>query len=478
MRLAPIELGALIDSWVASDRVGVSETASAVTVSRLDAALTLELLAVTHQLGWDCDVDDAAGEFVQGGDIEDDLGPFVATILKDVEGSDRRLLTRIGLRQALDVEIVGGVWQVACAQVSFVTGMTSFHPWGGGDVFSPATEAKSPLNIVREASETRLVPADIRKWLIRGDMTDALWRDAGFQTFALASAPMLVRSLASEVVGQESVIFSGPPRLNLALHGDRLVEDLDFDGYRNLQAGVAWVYEDASSAEQRHALFAAEFSRSIVRGELVGVAFRAAGHDILEGARLAFQLSQSDLSRESIKAQGDLRKAIADDTAKAAEITRTLSGAVAVAIATGITLIAARSAGTTDHWVLSSVAIVVAIYLIVVAVSGGAHLRLQKELRSQWRHRLYRFVPNEDYEAMVTRPAQSAERPYYFVATVAVLVAFMLFGVAVKAMLEPRSTIGAATTDDAKDSANVDKSVTHVPVTPTPPSPEKGESRH
>src|SRR3546814_7567291 len=69
-----------------------------------------------------------------------------------------------------------------------------------------------------------------------------------------------------------------------------------------------------------------------------GKAFWAAGRDVLEGSRLAFQLSQSNLSREAIKAQGDLRRAIADDMSKAAEGTRSLSGAVAVAIATAITL--------------------------------------------------------------------------------------------------------------------------------------------
>src|SRR3546814_7048759 len=110
-----------------------------------------------------------------------------------------------------------------------------------------------------------------------------------------------------------------------------LVQELGLEGYRNLQSAVAWVDEDSASTEQRHALFAAEFARSVSREEPIGKAFWAAGRDVLEGSRLAFQLSQSNLSREAIKAQGDLRRAIADDMSKAAEGTRTLSGAVAVA---------------------------------------------------------------------------------------------------------------------------------------------------
>src|SRR3546814_10231750 len=88
----------------------------------------------------------------------------------------------------------------------------------------------------------------------------------------------------------------------------------------------SWVYEDIASTEQRHALFAAEFARSVSREEPIGKAFWAAGRDVLEGSRLAFQLSQSNLSREAIKAQGDLRRAIADDMSKAAEGKRSLSG--------------------------------------------------------------------------------------------------------------------------------------------------------
>src|SRR3546814_17326415 len=120
---------------------------------------------------------------------------------------------------------------------------------------------------------------------------------------------------------------------------DLLVQELDLEGYRNLQAAVSWVYEDIASTEQRHALFAAEFARSVSREEPIGKAFWAAGRDVLEGSRLAFQLSQSNLSREAIKEQGDLRRAIEDDMSTAAEGTRSRSGAVAVAIETAITLV-------------------------------------------------------------------------------------------------------------------------------------------
>lgn len=473
MPSTPIELGALLDDWVASGHASLVETSSAVTVSRLDAASAQELVAASRRLGWDCSVEDEAGEPAHLDEFQDELGPFVATLHKSIDGADRRILTKIGFGQALSENGEGGVWQIAGLEVPFATGLASFNPWGSGDVFAPATATKSPLDVVREASGAQLVPADIRKWLMRGDVTEALWQDTAFRAYVAASAPALVRSLATEVVGHRAVVFSGPPRLNIALSEELLAQQLDFQGYRSLRASVAWVYEDAASTEQRHALFAAEFSRLVTRDEQIGTAFQAAGSDILEGARLAFQLSQSDLSREAIKAQGDLRKAIADDMAKAAEGTRSLSGAVAVAIATGITLLAARSTGATEPWVVSLVAAIVAGYLVVVAFNGWAYLKLQKQLRDQWRRRFYRFVPADDYEAMVTTPARSAELPYHFVAVIALIVAAVLGWMAIAVWdgkLLIKSTDSESVTDQSGDVSPSDiEPETPIDIYSTPP---------
>jgi hypothetical protein len=451
--MTPIELGELLDGWVEDDRVGLVETRAALTVSRLRSANARELALAAARLAWPAEIHDSAGEAISVEDLDDELGPFVGTIRKPAEGADRRILTTNGFAQALD-QNTEGVWQVACVRTAFVSGTASFNPWGEGDVFAPSAEMKSPLELVREGSEVRSVPPDVRKWLVRGSVSEALWADRGFQVFLAASVGPLVSSLASEVSRDGSVVFVGPPRLNMPLDGSDLVRHLQLKGYRNLQAAVAWVYEDRATAEQRHALFAAEFARSVTRREKVSAALRAAGRDILEGARLAFQLSQSDLSREAIKAQGDLRKAVADDTSKAADSARTLAGATAVAIATGIALVAARSTATTQPWVLSLVAAVVAVYLVVVAVSGWVHLGLQSELREQWRTRFYRFIPEDDYRAMVLRPARAAELPYHLIGVVALVVSAALAWAAVTEFdREPLSAAADAdrtTTEPAK----------------------------
>ena len=105
---------------------------------------------------------------------------------------------------------------------------------------------------------------------------------------------------------------------------------------------------------------------------------------------------------------------------------KALTTAIAVAIATGIGLVATRSTSTGDPRVLSSVAGIVALYLIAVTLSGWQYLRLQKRLRAQWRQRLYRFIPSEDYAAMVTKPAAEAERPYHFMGVIGLMIAVAL----------------------------------------------------
>lgn len=420
----PSDLAALLDRWQSSGLATIVESNDAVTVSGLTAEMVKEVRAHCLALNWICDVQDKAFEPADW-NADDSLGPFILTLQKPAGGADKKLLTLEGFRRSLagDGE---GLWQVASATLSFATGTRCICPWGEGQAFATSAISKSPLDLVREGTASRHTPADIRTWLPRADITPNVWADPAFSAFRQQSAPALIRSLASEVIGPDTVVFSGPPRLSVPINEAETHNELGLEGYRHLRAAAAWVYEDIATAEQRHALFAAEFSRSVSRAQTVGMAFFAAGKDILDGARLAFQLAQSDLGREAIKAQSDLRKAIADDMAKAADGTRALATAIAVSIATGVTLIAAKATDVADPLPLSLVAGVVSAYLVVVAWNGWSYLRLQRRLREEWRKRFYRFIPADDYRAMVSLPTQAAERPYHVIGLVALLVAAAL----------------------------------------------------
>lgn len=429
MEFSPKELGELLDDWAASARAIIVETVQAITASGLSADDARGLAVRLDGMRWAVSIVDGAHTPTGIGELDIEMGPFIATIEKPT--TSLSFVTCIGFAASLASGAATGVCQLARTSVSFATGLALFCPWGSGDVFSPSTETKSPLDLVREGSENRVVPGDIRKWLLRTEVTEEAWSDPAFRTFADAAASALIRSIASEVLGRNRLAFNGPPRLSVEMPDGSALDDLQRRGFQALQASAAWVYQHKSSAEQRHALYAAEFARMVSHRDALWDAVSSSGQDILTGARMAYSLSQADLSREAIKAQADLRKSIAEDMAKAADSTRTLATAIAVAIATGVGLMAARSTSTTEPWVLTAIASIVAVYLLVVAISGWMYISLQKRLREQWRQRFYRFVPEEDYIAMVTKPAQAATLPYHLVGAAAVVISFALLFVAV-----------------------------------------------
>lgn len=57
--------------------------------------------------------------------------------------------------------------------------------------------------------------------------------------------------------------------------------------------------------------------------------------DSLEGAKVAYQVSLSDLGRDMLKTLADLRKAVTEETAKVTDATRQLVTSVSGALAIG-----------------------------------------------------------------------------------------------------------------------------------------------
>lgn len=239
-----------------------------------------------------------------------------------------------------------------------------------------------------------------------------------FQTFADLSAQALMCALTGEIKADGSLVFNGPPYTQLSRPGQGAAATLGLDGFNKLRAAAAWAYENSAEVSQRHGLFVAEFARTHPPQTDAATAFASILGNVLQGARLAYQLSLSEMTREAIKAQGDLRKAVADDMAKLVDNTRQVVTALTAALATGIGLVAARIATTTPAWVLEAVSWIAACYVATIIVSGWLFMTGQRDMRNKWRHRLYRFIPDSDYKAMVTDPAGRAERMFIVTATV------------------------------------------------------------
>lgn len=123
-------------------------------------------------------------------------------------------------------------------------------------------------------------------------------------------------------------------------------------------------------------------------------------------------MSISELGKDTLKTLSDLRKAITEDTSKVADGTRQTVTAVASALALGLGLVAARLTTDTAPWLIFVVMVVIALYVAAIIYSGYDFIRLQRQLRTDWQPRLYRFLSVSDYERMVTKPARHAERTF------------------------------------------------------------------
>ena len=302
---------------------------------------------------------------------------------------------------------------------------TTFLPWGSSGIFSPSGKTKSPRELVTENHTPHRAPADVRVWMLRQSASESLWADPTFNVFADLSAQALFRALASEIKPDGSLVFRGPPHTLLNPPSDGAHQSLRRSGYNELRNAAAWVYENSTEAEQRHGLFCAEFGATHPPTADPADAFSKVIAGVLQGARLAYQLSLSDLTREAIKAQADLRKAVSDDTSKIAENTRQVATAVAASLATCVGLIAAKIGTTTPPLAIQVIAVVAAVYVGAVIASGCIYMHIQRDMRRKWRSRLYRFIPPDDYKEMVLDPAGKAEKMYMVFAVAGGIIAFL-----------------------------------------------------
>ena len=85
-------------------------------------------------------------------------------------------------------------------------------------------------------------------------------------------------------------------------------------------------------------------------------------------------------------------------------------------VISGIGLIAARVAANAPAELVVIVMLIVALYAAMIITSGVQFMRLQRQLRSEWQHRLYRFLPDAEYTRMVATPTTRAEISFIWTA--------------------------------------------------------------
>ncbi|MEE4618916.1 hypothetical protein V2K54_10815 [Pseudomonas alliivorans] len=451
-----ITLAEELDTLVKRDSAHISESEDSVTASNLSAEAAREILSVCSELGLESFAFDEEQTPTEQCDLVADFEPFRVTIRKPDSNPDALdILTSVGLKNWLEKGHSSSIWRIATLSKPLFTQGRIYTGWirpqEEGDlhakedvVISPST--KSPRALVRVSGLLNRVPVDVRPWLLidpsqfdREEPFHRLWSANAFDA--------LIHTLANEVDPERhSLIFKGPPKLSLETTGVSLEQNAQVDAitFLAVQAAASWVYENSREAEIRHSLLATEIARS---GRENGPALEYLKANIstaLESAKIAYQMSLSELGKETLKSLGDLRKAITEETAKATDATRQTITGVAWALAVGVGLVAARLGTGIDPWLASMVMLIATAYIGMIVYSGWSFVSLQRDLRDDWQPKLYRFLPAEEYKKMVKDPADRSEKVFRNSAVVGVFAVVLMFiGVTIVSFSsDPGSQVG------------------------------------
>ena len=417
-------LAEALDAWNDAGRATLTETEASIAVYGLATIDAAELSSACLAAGWPIEIADASDSLVTADRLSDDFGPFRAVVGKpDGVAGAGRLVTNTALSAMLVRGGCFGTLRLARCRTAFEAATLRLCPFDDVTDFNPRPVAAKPRRMVRETGDRRSVPEDMGPWLLRGS-GPAPWGDDTFRRWSRLAIASTLRALANEVE-QGTIVFRGPPMVRLDFVPGEAGR-FDERAFMALQQAAAWVYDNEREAEMRHGLFAAEIARTAAFGADAFKVFAQVTSSALESAKIAYGLNLSQVSRDSLKALADLRKAISDETAKLAESTRSVAGSVAAALFAGLGLLVTRSTTNIPGWLLVSLSAVLALYVSAVVWSGWKFIQVQRVIRGQWRGRLYAFLPEDEYKAMVEWPAQQAENAFRAAARSAMAIAFLL----------------------------------------------------
>ncbi|EPE4262630.1 hypothetical protein ACSIMU_003710 [Yersinia enterocolitica] len=439
--MSVISLAELLDQLKTEEKAFINESEKLVLVTGVSFEDSKHIISLCIKLNLVIVISDSENNNWEHNNIPESFAPFKISITKPSSPSGNiLLLTNVGLSNWLKkdgLDDTKEIWEIARLNQNILTFSKAFIPWNGViDNFSQSPKTKSPRSLVKEYSSKRTIPSDIRPWLLVSDIDENLFNDLTFKVWATKSVNILLSCLADEIDAEDnSLRFKGPPKLSLSSIDKRIdiLDVLGHVGLNNLHQTLKWIFENEREAELKHILLATELARSGGGNNDPLICILNYLSSALDGAKIAYQMSLSELGRDTLKTLADLRKAVTEETAKVTDTTKQLVTAIAGALAVGVGLIAARVTGNINGEIINSIMLIILVYISVIIFSGHRFIQIQKQLRVDWQLRLYRFLPPSEYDKMVTIPAEKAGRTYYFSAlfsalSVAILAYSIFFG--------------------------------------------------
>lgn len=402
----------------------ISETGARLAVNQITGEQASHLLQLLEESGWsDLEVEDD-GYGIQREQLQSATGLIrVTAAAPALPPGVQAVVSRDGFAALLDRPASGTVVWVEGLHEKIETHAVLYTSWDKEHKFSALASLPDPVQVVRVLGRNGPDPA-IGRWLLRDPVSDV--SSAAAEPWRLRAGAHLLKSLAQEIEPDDRLLFRGPPAARFAVGR---TEPMTSRFFAALQTVVSWAYGSGREVENRHGLLATEISRVAVRdgdaqdlASILGMA--------LESAKIAYNFGVTQQSRDSLKALGDLRKVVSDDTSRLSETTRTLAAAVIGAVFGNIGLIVARLTLPANADFIGPAAIclgaVLTLYVASVIGAGCHFISVQRQLRREWRDRLYVFLSNEDYTRLVSAPATRAENAFFGAAVVGGLMTLLL----------------------------------------------------
>ena len=421
--MSHLKLASLLNDLARTKQALISEGESSLSASSLQESATLTVIDAASVAGWYFSIYDMHGNEYHRDEVSDDFGPFRIELEKPEqqmgkEGAVLFLVTEIGFSNHLKKGHSATQWRVLGLTKPFCSRLRAYSNWDEALECTEAPPTKAPRLLVKESASVRSVPDDIRHWLLAdGQTLDSA--DALNIIWATHAYDALCRCVANEIDETGSTLtFKGPPKLNLKFDENlRLnLSRIPMDEFHGLQDAVAWVYENAREAEVKHILLSAEIARSGRADGTVTAYFKEHLASALECAKIAYQMSVSEVTKDTLKSLGDLRKAVTEETSKATDATRQSVTAIATALTVGLGLIAARISVQVNAYLISIVMVVAVAYTVISVFSGWKFISIQKNLREEWQPKLYRYLSTDEFNKMVKEPIGQVERVFFNVA--------------------------------------------------------------
>ncbi|NTF80865.1 hypothetical protein [Rhizobium rhizogenes] len=276
------------------------------------------------------------------------------------------------------------------------------QPWTSDVIVVPSiAQSKSPRALVNDSTGLGIVPANILVWLPRSWPNDEVEK-----LFGKVTARRLALSLATSIFTGSGGEICALADLKRKVTGpienptQEVWQQQDFKA--EIYRAAAWVYNEGTDSENRHAILSSEIARSFPKGKAWGEGLHACLDGALDSAKIAYRLHLYDKSVDALKLMSDLRKGLADDVKAVSAQTSALAAGLWKDAAVVLGAVAIKSfSSSVSSWIL----ILTAAYLLIscylnkrVAARSVATIQTNEKI---FRRKLYSpILANDEYDEL------------------------------------------------------------------------------